>query len=268
MLLWAFVGAGAPTVPSLQNPADDCIRDTWKSGCRVGIYFDGKTQPLRSGADLRVHLPRAYRGRLDVETEDNLAEPTYPRLGNITLDGLCGNADVTLSAGVARVRMCRELEVAPTCSAAQIEQCETFTDDLGENAAWSPACPCGPDRYGQVRISSRKPYAANITVDMPATTWMNVTASNDSPDQPHGCSPTLDNCSDPICTPMANSAYSISGEFNYPSPSALSRTGFNLTALSAGCDPVMYYASPSDWSPVSEPVVSEHGHVRVCTDCL
>ena len=268
MSLWAFVGA--PAIPKDVDPLDDCTKDTWKSGCTIGTYYDGLVQPLRSGADLRVHLPKAYRGKLTVETEDNTNETTYPRLGNITVDGLCGSSDITLSQGTANVKMCRDLEVAPTCAAASIMACETFKDPVTmEDAAWSSACPCGPDSYGQIKIQSRKPYAANITVDVPSNTWLNVTASNDSPDKPNDCKPTLDACTAAAnCTPAPNSEYSISGEFNYPSPAAAMGAGFNLTVLSAGCGPVKYFETAEDWSVDGTPEDEEHGHVKVCTDCL
>jgi hypothetical protein len=224
---------------------------------------------VRAGADLRVHLPKAYRGKLTVETEDNQGETTYPRPGNIKIDGLCSSADVTLSSGTANVKMCSDLQVGPTCSAAQITNCETFKDEMGNDAAWSSACMCGPDLYGQVKITSRKPYAANITVDMPNTTWMNVTASNDSPDKPNNCKPTLENCTgDAVCTPVQNNDYSISGEFNYPSPAAAMGAGFNLTVLSAGCGPVKYFENADAWAADAEPKSEEHGHVKVCTGCL
>ena len=268
MSLWAYVG-GTPGTPDSKDPADDCTKDTWKSGCAVGVYYDGKAQPVRAGADLRVHLPKAYRGRLNVETEDNTIEASYPRLGNITIDGLCGSSDVTLSAGTANIKMCRDLQVGPTCSAAQIENCETFKDDMGEDAAWSAACMCPPDLYGQVKVTSRKPYSANITVDIPTTTWLNVTASNESPDKPNDCKPVLESCvGDGVCTPVQNNEYSVSGEFNYPSEAAARGAGFNLTVTSAECGPVKFFESPDDWSAEAEPEEAAHGFIKVCTDCL
>ncbi|MBA3545281.1 MAG: hypothetical protein H0T76_02240 [Nannocystis sp.] len=268
MSLWAFIGA--PAMPKKIDASNDCTKDTWKSGCTIGTYYDGLAQPLRSGADLRVHLPKAYRGKLNVETEDNLNETAYPRLGNITVDGLCSNADIQLSQGTAKVKMCRDLEVAPTCPAASIKMCETFKDPVTmEDAAWSSACPCPPETYGQVKILSRKPYAANITVDVPTDTWLNVTVSNDSPDKPNACKPTLEACTSAgNCTPVPSSEYSISGEFNYPSPEAAMGAGFNLTVLSAGCGPVKYFAAADDWSADALPEEEEHGHVKVCTGCL
>ncbi len=271
MSLWAFAGAGEPKPPKSMPPGDDCTVGTWKDNCKIRAYYDGLVAPLRSGADLRVHLPRSYRGALTVVTEDNPNEGSYPRLGDVTVDGLCGSGSVSLSQGTANVKMCRDLEVAPTCAAASIMACETFKDPVTmEDAAWSSACPCGPDTYGQLQILSRKPYAANITVDVPGTTWLNVTASNDSPDKPNDCKPALDACTAAAnCTPVVNNEHSISGEFNYPSPAAPMGAGFNLSAVSAGCGPVEFFAAPEDWvDGDSAPMVAEHGHVRVCTDCL
>ena len=270
MSLWAFAGGGDPKQPKSMPPEDDCTVGTWKDNCKVRVYYDGLVAPLRSGADLRVHLPRSYRGALTVVTEDNLNEASYPRLGDVVVEGLCGSGSVSLAQGTANVKMCRDLEVAPTCPAASIMACETFKDPVTmEDAAWSSACPCGPETYGQVSILSRKPYAANITVDVPGDTWLNVTASNDSPDKPNDCKPTLDACTAAAnCTPAPNSDYSISGEFNYPSPAAAMGAGFNLTVLSAGCGPVKYFETAEDWSADGTPADDEHGHVKVCTDCI
>lgn len=267
MSLWAFVG-GVGT-PGSKDPEDDCTKDTWKSGCTVGVYYDGKAQPVRAGADLRVHIPKAYRGDLNVETEDNTGEATYPRLGNITVDGLCSSANVTLSSGTAKVKMCRELEVAPTCPAASIAMCETFKDENGDPAAWASACPCSPDLYGQVKIVARPGFAGNITVDIPTTTWMNVTARNDEPNKPNDCKPSLESCTAAAnCTPMQDNDYVISGEFNYPSPAAASGAGFNLSVSSALCAPINFFEKASDWAVDAEPEQELHGFVKVCTGCL
>ena len=268
--LWAYKTSSNPMKPEKMDAEDDCTMDTWKDGCSVYVYYNGQTQPLRAGADLRVHLPKAYRGKLNVETEDNLNEAAYPRLGNVTIDGWCSSGEVRMSSGTAKVKLCRDLQVAPTCAAADIKTCDTFKDEMGKDAAWSKECPCAPDIYGQIKVYSLKPWAADITVDMPNKVWTNVNLSNDEPGKPNNCKPELPNCTGSICTPMASSEYSVSGEFNYPSPAAASGAGFNLTVLSAGCGPVHYYDSPDDWLPddMSTPKEDEHGHVKVCTGCL
>lgn len=270
MRLWAFAGDGDPKRPSQMPPEADCTVGSWKDNCKLGVYYDGQTQPVRAGADLRVHLPRSYRGVLDVVTEDNLNESSYPRLGDVVVvvDGICGSGSVSLASGSAAVKLCRALTPTPTCPAEQVTICETFTDDMGANAAWSPLCPCAPALFGQLRVESRKPYGADITIDMPDTTWVNMFAANQSPDKPHACVPEIDNCAPGACT-LTTGMYSASAEYNYPSPAAPAGGGYNVSAVSAGCNPVSFFASAEDWvDENSVPMSAEHGHVRVCTDCL
>jgi hypothetical protein len=272
MSLWAYVTTSNPAKPSEMDVEDDCTKDTWKSGCAVYVYYDGQTQPVRMGADLRVHLPKAYRGSLDIETEDNDDEPSYPLVSDVIVEGLCGSADIKMSQGEAKIKMCRELTPAPTCSAEAIKECEDFEID-GQPAAWSNLCTaCPAENFGQVKIEAVKPWAGNITVDIPTTTWLNANLANEETDRPHMCKPELSACTDAggsVCTLNEDgTGYGVAGEFNYPSPAAASGAGFNLTVKSAGCGPVKYYESPDDWSAESEPKEEEHGHIKVCTGCL
>jgi hypothetical protein len=265
MSLWAFTGGGAPSKPEYDNPEKNCADTTWKDGCSVVVYYDGLSQPVRSGANLRVHLPKKYRGELNVQTEDNLAESTYPRLGNVKITDWCSSGSVKMSQGKAEIKMCRELTPAPTCPADQVAGCENFEVD-GENAAWDPMCGCPGELYGQVRIESLKPWAADITVDMPDTTWVNVTAQNAEEDKPHECLPRIENCAGDKCTITTDDMYEKVAEFNYPSPAATQGAGFNLTVISAGCGEVPVVAD--DWTPESTPDIELHGHIKVCTGCL
>jgi hypothetical protein len=103
---------------------------------------------------------------------------------------------------------------------------------------------------------------------MPDTTWVNVQVANDSPDKPHACVPEILNCAPGSCTLMAG-MFAASAEYNLPSPAAPAGAGYNLTAVSAGCAPVSFFASLEDWvDENSVPMVAEHGHIRVCTGCL
>ena len=272
MSLWAFVSSTNPKNPNQMDVMTDCTKGTWKSGCKVLSYYDGLSQPARAGADIRVHLPKAYRGELNITTEDNDAESSFPRLGNITVDGLCSSGDILLAQGEAQVRLCRDLTPAPTCSAEQIKACAEFVDEMGNPAAWSNQCmACTAENFGQLRIEAVKPWAGNITVDIPTTTWLNANLANEETDKPHNCTPALENCAAGVCQVKETSTYSVSGEFNYPSKAAPAGAGFNLTVKSAGCNPVEYFADDKNWSEdeeASKPTVEEHGHVKVCTGCL
>ena len=275
--LWAYVGTANPEKPDQMDQADNCTDTTWKSGCQVLVYYDGQTQPLRMGADLRIHLPKAYRGALDIETEDNDDEPSYPLVSDVIVEGLCGNSDIRLAQGSAKIKMCRELTPAPLCSAEQIATCENFEID-GEPAAWSNLCTaCPAENFGQVKVESVKPWAGNITVDIPTTTWLNANLANEETDRPHDCKPKLSACPEGADFCKLNedgTGYGVAAEFNYPSPAAASGAGFNLTVKSAGCGPVKYYESPDDWTPQdgenpSEPKEDKiRGQIEVCSGCL
>jgi hypothetical protein len=274
--LWAYNENGSapakPTKADMEDPEKNCQLETWKDGCSVYVYSDGQSQPLRSGVDFKVHLPKAYRGELNVQTEDNENEPTFPRRGNITVTGdgaagWCSSGSLKMSAGIGKVKLCRELVPAPTCPAAQLEMCENFKDEMGEDAAWAPECPCQAMLFGQIRIESLAPWAADITVDIPDTTWLNATVANQSSEKPHDCKPVIDNCSG-SCEVTDDSEYSKAAEFNYPSEAAPKGAGFNLTVLSAGCTQVKYFKSPDDWSEDAEPESALRGKLKLCTGCL
>jgi hypothetical protein len=272
MSLWAFVNAGNPSPPAKMPAEDNCTVGTWKSGCQILTYYDGQTQPVRAGADIRVHLPKKYRGRLDIETEDNIGEPDFPRVGDVTVDGLCSSGTINLAQGTANVKMCRDLTPAPTCTAEAIKMCEDFVDEDGEPAAWSNLCTaCPAENFGQLKIEALKPWAGNITVDIPKTTWLNANLANEETDKPHECKPSLEACTKDVCTLAESDGYAVSGEFNYPSPAAASGAGFNLTVKSAGCNPVEYFKSEADWDPdpeLAKPTTEVHGHIKVCSGCL
>ena len=274
MSLWAYAGSGNPKRPQEMKAEDDCTKDTWKSGCKITTYYNGLAQPVRAGADLRVHLPKNYRGTLNVTTGDNLSEGSFPRLGNVTIDGICGSGDIRLAQGEAKVKVCRALSPAPTCAPADVKTCENYLDEMGKPAPWSSSCTaCPADKFGQLKIESTKPWAGNITVDIPKNTWLNANLANEETDKPHECKPVLDNCTADVCkvTSDDGSGYSTSGEFNYPGVSAASGAGFNLTVKSAGCTPVTFFPDAKSWNAdpaLSKPKTEQHGQIKVCTDCI
>jgi hypothetical protein len=273
--LWAFIGGGNPSPPSAQNPADDCTKDTWKDSCAIYAYYDGKSQPGRSGMDFRVHLPTGYRGKLFVTTEDNADdEQSYPRRGNVTVDGLCSGGEINFEAGRANIKMCRELTPAPTCDAASIAACEDYVDpNTMEPAPWAKECPCGDGQFfGQLLVRAPQPWAANITVDIPDSVWLNSTLQNTSTMKPHDCKPEIEACVDQQipCTMNADDEYAPTAEFNYPGPSAPQGAGFNLTVISGGCTAIPFVDDPAKWKPEEEgdPEEELRGLLKVCTGCL
>lgn len=265
--LWAYVNSGNPSKPSERDPADDCTKDTWKDGCQILAYYDGKSQPARSGMDFRVHLPKGYRGKLFVNTEDNTNEGTYPRRGNLTIDGLCSGGDIRLEAGWAKIKMCRDLVPTPLCAAADLKTCNEWPDGSGSEA-WSKDCPCGGgDLFGQLTIIAPQPWASNITVDVPTTTWVNTTLRNTSVMKPHECKPVID-CPMGVCATDMDDEYTAHAEYNYPSMSAPQGAGFNITVESGGCTVIPFIDAPDAWMKDKPAPEELRGNLKVCTDCL
>lgn len=263
--LWAFVLSGNPA--RNPDPADDCRTDTWKDGCAILAYYDGKSQPLRMGMDFRVHLPTGWRGQLFVTTEDNIAEQAWPRRGDVTIDGLCSSGDIDLEAGRAHVRLCRELSPTPACPADRAAECATWPDGSGSEA-WSTDCPCSPDLFGQLLIRAGQPWAANIVVDVPDDVWLNATAQNIEVMRPHDCKPTISACANDSCVLDDDDEYSPTAELNYPSPAAPAGAGFNVTAVSGGCTKIPFVDPGDPWVPDQQPPEELRGMIQVCTDCL
>lgn len=263
--LWAFASSSFDK-PDSQDPEDDCTDTTWKNGCYIRVYYDGKAQPVRSGADLRVHLPRGYRGELNVTTEDNLADSSYPKRGNLVIDGLCGSGVVSFESGHADVKLCRGLTPAPTCDAASVKTCEEWPDGSGD-MAWSKDCPCSPDIYGQLKIESPQPFAGNINVDMPPDVWLNATVENKAKTKPHECKPNLA-CDAANCVLDKTDDYRLAAEYNYPSNAAAHGAGFNLTINSGDCTAIPYVDSADDWSPDKDPPEEVRGNIKLCSGCL
>lgn len=267
MSLWAFVGSGNPSKPSDNSAEDDCTKDVWKDGCQVLVYYDGQSQPQRSGADFRVHLPKGYRGNLFLNTEDNSEETSYPRRGNIKVDGFCSNGDFRLEAGRAEVKMCEALSPTPACDSADVATCDGWPDGSGTEA-WAKECPCGGgDLFGSLRIEAPQPWAANITVDIPADVWLNATLQNTSMSKPHPCKPEIE-CPDGKCVLDPTDEYAPTAEFNYPSEAAPQGAGYNLTVVSGGCTEIPYVDTPDQWSADGEPPQELRGNLKVCTGCL
>ncbi len=257
--LWAYASSGNPDLPDNMDPADDCTA-AWQDGCSVYVYYDGQAQPVRSGADFRVHLPKGYRNQLNVETEDNTSEDAYKQRGDITVKDLCGSATLELENGVAQVRMCEGLQEGPTCSADQIATCEEMN--------WDASCPCTD--FGQLKITALDPYAGNIMVDFPAGLWANVSMENTVAGSE--CLASFDNCSDGSCVLDQSSENLAKGkaEYNYPGEPAPPGVGYAFNLESNGCEIVFYVDEPDDYElNAMESSKSElRGNLSVCTGCL
>jgi len=258
--IWAYSTTSSPEKPSDMDPADNCEAG-WQNDCKIHVYYDGQAQPVRSGADLRVHLPIAYRKTLNIQTEDNTSEDSYKLRGDVTVKDLCGNATIQMSSGVAKVRMCSDLQEGPTCSAADIAACE--------EQSWDSGCPC--TNFGLLKITALDPWAANITVDFPSDdVWANVSMENTVAGS--DCVASFDNCTGANCTLEQSQENTAKGkaEYNYPGLPATPGVGFAINLESNGCETVLYADSPSDHIPgePDSPLSEKRGNLNVCTGCL
>ena len=256
--LWAYVNSGNPSKPSDMDPADDCTA-AWQDGCQVLAYYDGQSQPVRTGVDFKVHLPKAYRGTLNVTTEDNLAEDAYKLRGDVTVLDLCSNGDIELENGVAQIRMCPGLQETPTCSDTLVQECEDLK--------WDPS-GCGCDDFGQLKVASSEPYAANIIIDFPGdSVWANVSLENLASD----CLAKFDNCGG-NCTleQSGETLYKGKAEYNYPGMPAIPGVGFAINAEAGGCAGVFYADGPDDYvdGAMDSPKNETRGDLVTCTGCL
>ncbi|MEZ4449659.1 MAG: hypothetical protein R3B09_09275 [Nannocystaceae bacterium] len=271
--LWAYVSAGEPKAPAEMDPTDACAGG-WKDGCLATIYYDGAEQPPSTGADLRVHLPAAYRRLLHVVTEDELHDPGYPRRSDLRITDLCGSADLRFEGGRADVRLCRDLAPTPECPPEQIQACEDWTTEDGMGgeipAPWDSECPC--PTFGHLKIVSTE--AASCTVDLPAGVWSNAYLRNDDPSQSaegEHCDATVDleACGDACeVSQSATTPWALVAEANFPGPSATLGAGYNVTVFSQACESVAYADSPADYVPGQPPKQEPRGDLRLCWGCL
>lgn len=274
---WAYVSAGSPQKPSAMDPADSC-ETQWKDGCSFYVYYDGQSQPPRTGADLRVHLPAAYRQRITLETEDNTVEPLYPLRGDVRVRELCGSASVQLRSGVAEVHLCRDLSPGPTCSPDAVAACESWTIDDGQGgqvpAPWDPTCPCAS--FGALEIEAAEPHAGTITVDLPASVWAYASLDNRDLEQ----SVDGEHCTAAVDLPGCGGACAITqspatpwkllADLNFPGPSATPGAGYSIRVISNRCGPVAFVDGPEDHDPDADAPSKEEkrGDLLLCDGCL
>ncbi len=235
----------------------------WRDDCRVYYYYDGQSSPRRAGADLRVHLPAAYRGRLDAVTEDNDVEDDYPLRGDIDLYGLCGSAALRLSSGQARVKLCDDLSPAPTCTTKQIEACAA--------AGWDPACGC--EEFGTLDVRANPATGPDITIDLPDALFARVSVDNEQEGavagEPTSCDVRVENCAEGCeLTQDPETPWTAQVVYNDPGPPATEEAGYRVTALAERCQLVTELEGPDEWIDGAPPEPTRRGFARLCTGCL
>lgn len=283
--LWAY--SSSTGRPQDQDPEDDCTEGAWQNDCRILVYYDGQTQLQRSGADLRITLPKEYRQTLDIATADNDTDSDYHNRSDVCVEGLNASVDVELGNAQAFIILAEETTPMPRCPAADIATCEGWPDGSGSEA-WASECPCvaGIGEFGQVNVSSLDAASSDVTVDLPANLWAAMRMNNEATgqDRSAGC-----DASEPDGTCCANvdvpgyevdpaigddstrDPWTNQGFLNQPSDTAVLGAGFSVRLTSKECAPVTSTARPEDFVGKGEGStqrVDERGNLNVCSGCI
>jgi hypothetical protein len=272
LIPWNYSGSVAP--PSEENEPENCTQ-AFRDGCQVRVWYNGQTQPVRDGADIRVTLPPSYVGHLDIVTEDNIAEDQYPDRGDVTIKGLRGSAEIELDSGNVQVKLADGILEGPTCGPEAVAACEGYLDpDTMDPKPWDTNCGCTD--FGQVKVASRPERATNVTVDMPGDLWGTANMEN--------AQPGMTKSSDPLCTASVSECQGIDAcedliyddnfpwkrqtEFNDPGDAAPAGAGFGFPLKSESCQNVTVVDGPDDFDETAEPPTEKRGDLVVCSGCL
>lgn len=222
-------GLGAPQ----DGPPGACAQQ-WDQDCGVRVHYDGQSQPIRSGADLRVTLPPEYVGHVQVVTQDTVSDE-YTTRSDVCMLGLRGSSDVWLESGHAWVSLAPDIRVVPQCTEAEEQQCATADPPWRE-------CPCIEEHgFGSTMITGVR---ANQLVSIPLGLWALAIADGEFPCE--------------------------YGEEEPPDgvPAGTIDLGYAVSARSAECGLVEYFESPGDWRDDVEPDSEQRGDVEICRGCI
>ena len=275
--LWAYSGGLAP--PESKAPEEDCVLQGWSSGCALRVYYEGLSQLVRSGADIRITLPPDFRNRLALTTADNAISDNYHNRGDVCVEGLNASADIELASGRVFVAMDPAITPAPRCSAEQVEACENWTtvDAQGQTVAapWDLQCDCLAQldgAFGNLTVDGRDGFATDITIDMPEDLWSTIQLDNTGPGQ--SASGTF--CTADIDLPAVvqdeignDFPWEARGSTNFPGVPAVMGAGYTVLASSAGCGPVSHTGSPELYAGESgSQAIYDRGNIQVCAGCI
>ena len=237
----------------------NCHAGPWPDKCTIGVYYDGKTQDLRSGAHFRITLPKNYTGKLNVITQDNVRSEPYPARGDVKIKDLFGSAKVVVDSGNIDIKLAENISVAPTCPAADLSACEANGWDKDD-------CKCYPE-LGGVSAESSKANASNITVGVPTTLWATILASNDDSGSTLGCTAEVDCGAFGSCTedkfPTDDKRVSLTMN-EYEGENVIEGAGYNISIGSKLCQHVEYVDSPEQEGDIQG---ETRGDVKVCNGC-
>lgn len=280
--LWAY-DLDQPTAPAQADPTHACTgAASWPDDCTILVYYEGLSQPQRTGADIHVTLPSDYRGRVTIETSDDIVEDSYPHRGDVCVQGLPGSVDVRLENGRAFVASAPDVSPSPTCPTDLVAACDAFDDptnnanpDVAEpgSDAWSPKCPCIAMFYdlGQITVRTSEPFAAELTADVPGALWTSFRATNTGQNQLDGqnCPASVVGLGDiEYDQNDPSEPWNLQGSANTPSAAAPLGAGYRVELVASGCTEVPSIESPEAWSEDVVPPTSLRGHTTICAGCL
>lgn len=259
MQAWAY--ASPPT-----GTADDEGLPCFMAGtstCHVRVHHESVVQPWRDGANLRVTLPAAWQGELELVTSDNLGEGVeyYPDRSDVAVWGLAGALSVELDSG--------NVAIAVASSLTHFEGCPLA--DTCELGGFDPACGC--TQPTAIRVANAAGHASNVVIDLPLTSsltasphWYEVRLDRGDPEA--GCTASID-CEDLGCVEAVDpDGAEVSATIGYPGAPALVGAGILVNAFSAACSDVEYVDDPTqDYGRGAAPS-EQRGNLRVCTGCL
>ncbi len=235
-MLWAYIGGDvAPVPPQQMEFPRPCVGEdgSLRDGCGLRVYYDGNSQPLRTGADLRVTLPARWTGQLDLITQDSIIDSDYLNRGNICVEPTRAWVTAQLERGVAYASIAPD-EVAPGTASLSIS---------GD--------------------------AAQIWLDVPAqlrTSWRVGYEDDQSKQERCFADPVLEgHVFTEVEFGSKRSSYAgVAG----PDPETETFDAL-LAARSDTCDVVAFTEAPDQWSgEPNEQSVETRGEIRLCNDCI
>lgn len=278
--------ASLPPPPFNLDAEDDCVdftgedwaaRKPWQDGCQIAVFYDGQQQVDRSGADLRITLPRDFIYDLTIVTEDNDADSDYQNRGNVCVEGLPGSADISLSNGTAWVILDQNMPEMPECPPSLRTECE--------EANWDTAvCGCLAQGYSfsQVKITANDGQSADGIVDIPSggDFWVGYTMRNDGQNDPGNeepgalCEAVVDPSAGTIrlsdSTNLDQAPNSNQGSINFPGAPATEGAGYSIQMTSDTCAVVLATETPDGFVGAGlgpEQPSNERGNMAICSGC-
>ncbi len=273
--------ASLPTRPYALDPEDNCVDPEgnmpWPDGCQIALFYDGQTQVDRSGADIRVTLPKDFVYDLTINTEDNDADSDYQNRGNVCVEGLPGTADISLSNGTAWVILDETMPEMPECPADLRTPCE--------DSGWDPdGCGCLSQGYSfsQVKVTSNDGQAADAIVDIPGGGfWVGYNMRNDGQNMPGNedpgalCEAIADESAGTVRlnegVDLGQTPNSNQGSINFPGEPATEGAGYNIQLSSDQCAAVLRTEDPDDFIGVGngpDQESEERGNLSICSGCI